>query len=133
MTLDEILPKLLDWLVATAGSTNNVWCTLGFEKQTTSANIREYFDRKDLNEKFVLRYGEQDLNRKQDHLTYGAEIAYIYGFSKAFAARHRTRLQLFADDWANKKIRVPQAINYGYGSFKHMRRSGEAIFNAKSS
>ena len=133
MTLDKILPKLLDWLTTTAGSTNNVWCMLGFDKQQTGNNIREYFDRKDLNEKFVLRYGEQDLNKKQDHLTYGAEIGHIYGFSKAFAARYRTRLQLFADDWANKKIRVPKAINYGYGSFKHMRRSCETIFNAKSS
>jgi len=132
MNLADVLPKLLEWWDYAAGSMHGKWCMLGFDKTITSANIRAHFDRQDLNTAFVERYVQQDLRKKQDHLSYGAEIDLVYGFSKAFAARHRTRLQLYADDWANKKVRNPSAVNYGYGAFKHMRLSGERLYNNKN-
>jgi hypothetical protein len=132
--VDTLMKALDKWWDTVAGSATNVWCLLGFDQKTiTGENIRKYFDRKELNTEFVKRCHEPDLMKKNDHLTYGAEINYIYGFSKSFAARHRTRLQMYADDWANKKVRTASATNLGYASFKFMQQIGEKFYSEKNS
>ena len=133
MRIGTLMSALDQWWEAIAGKTKNVWCLLGCKDQLTRANIQTYFDRTEVNKECVARYNESNLMKKKDHLTYSAEISYIYGFSKSFAARHRTRLQLYADDWSNKKVRTASAVNIGYSSFLFMRRMGEQFYNDKNS
>lgn len=130
MTFKELLDTYQGWLVDACDSIHNrPWCMLGFNKHISTENFLAYFDRQDLNDQYVARYNEQEpLNRKQ-HSFFQAEVHLIYGFHKSMVARHKTRLQIYRDDFAQKRYHIRRGLSQAYANVVKETHNAENPFN----
>ena len=129
MSIKELLTSLKSWMEAVYSSTANMearpWCDLGHKEALNQEKIREHFDREELNKIYETRVKEEDYTKKQPYAFVQAEINLIYGFHKCFVARHKTRLQHYRDDCAQKHYHTRSAIELSEGKFYAARNKAE--------
>jgi hypothetical protein len=121
MSIKQLLAEYKKWLEnaysSIANFSSRAWCTLGHKKALNQEEFLKYFDRKELNDEYVRRIKEESINKKQPYLYLQAEINFIYGMHKSFVARHKTRMQHYRDDCAQKHYHTRSAIEMGEGKF----------------
>jgi hypothetical protein len=122
MEIKTLIDEFNTWTDNTVNSVVNFgkrsWCLLGFSGDSIKqADVQEYFERKDLNDEYIDKYTQKDIATKQPYSYVQAEINMIYSFQKSFNERHKTRIQTYRDDCAQKKYFLASAIALGYGKF----------------
>lgn len=123
MELKTIITEVRDWLKnaytsVAEGSEVRKWCMLGLEKNPTLDSINEHFDREELNNKFKEQYNNTDLPSKEAYAYTQTEVHMIAAAHRSFAARHKTRMQVYRDDCQVKNYHITSAITMGY--VKHL-------------
>ena len=73
------------------------------------------FDRKEANKTFVDIYESHDPKKKKPLVTLHKDIDATYSLHKSFAARHKTRIQIYRDDLANKGQRIKSSVAFTEG------------------
>jgi hypothetical protein len=100
-----------------AGGGSRIFVSEAFK--ATSLNWRYYrdelFDRKESNENYVKLYNEPKLENRKPLVYVQKDIDATYSLHKSFVVRHKTRLQIYRDDFANKAHRLPSSINSTLG------------------
>ncbi len=121
MELRELMNSYFNWLKRTytsnSSTTPRSWCLLDMEGPINQQTIADHFERDDLNDEFVEKFNDLDPVTKQPHSYVQAEIDQIYAFQKSFTARHKTRLQAYRDDCAQKNYHTWNTLAMGYGRF----------------
>lgn len=123
MDLRTLIDETKDWLKNAYTSLSTwsevrKWCVLGLEKTPTDDSIEELFDRSDLNNTFKEQYSNSDIPTKEPYAYSQVEVHMLGSAHRSFAARHKTRMQLYRDDCQLKNYHVTSAITMGY--VKHL-------------
>lgn len=105
------------------------WCLLGLTEPLTQENIATYFDRQELNDQYVEEYNNIDPETKKPHSYIQAEIDQIYSFQKSFVSRHKSRLQMYRDDCAQKNYHTWNSVMLGYGRLTGEKETAEKLGN----
>lgn len=130
MTGNDVISKLQSWSVEAATKrSNRPWCLFGLDKPFNQENVAALFNRSELFGKYAERYNETDPIKKKPHSFLQVECHLIYGTHKAFVARHKTRLQAYRDDSAQKAFHVRRTVEKAYARFNALQEKaeGEAV------
>lgn len=129
MSIKQLLAEYKRWLEAAYSSNadfeSRPWCDLGHKEALNQEEFLKYFDRKELNDEYIKRVKEKDITQKQPYLYLQAEINFIYSMHKSFVARHKTRMQYYRDDCAQKHYHTRSTIEMGEGKFYAARDQAE--------
>lgn len=133
MTLAGIVNSVCCWFVKTTNNINDPelrqWCTFsdlatsdscnnsGVLKSLKREDIAAAFSRKTLNDEHDKRYNEGKPGKVQPYAYLQYEINQIYGAQKSVVARHKTRLQSYVDDCAQKNFFLYNSLQKGLGTF----------------
>ena len=93
------------------------WCAkgIGYTNRTlTLADYKRFFDRSDLNDKWLSRYNQESLKARKPYAWLQIEIDQIYSFHKCFAMRHQTRLQYYRHDLSQKLKRTKASVDQAH-------------------
>ena len=127
MRAKEAIDGLQAWtLEAATKRTNRPWCLFGLTKIDVES-ITALFDRSELVSEYNTRYNEHDPLKKKPHSYLQTEINLVYGMQKAFTARHRSRLQVYRDDAAQKAYHCRRAVTKAFTKFTVTQAAAEAI------
>jgi hypothetical protein len=134
MELKDAMDAYFQWMKKaytshSSGTPPREWCSMGLEGPITQANIADHFDRTELNEKYEEEYNNGDPETKKPHSYIQAEIDQIYSFHKSFITRHKSRLQLYRDDCAQKNYHTWNAVMLGYGRFLGEKDAADKLGN----
>lgn len=143
MKLSVIVSEVKLWLKnaysSTLGTEQRAWCMLGITDRNTQAHgsasgpvvdltpsgIAEHFDREDLNTQFEKQYNGSDIPTKECHSYTQVEINLIAAAHRSFAARHKTRMQLYRDDCEVKRYHTTSAITVAYAKHSVAKERAE--------
>lgn len=122
MRLEIIIDELTGWFKKTFNACKyhkaRPWCTLGFKEDITLENIRKHFDRSELNTEYKKKRSNTDNATLQPYAHIQAEIHSIYGAHKSFVARHKSRLQFYRDDCAQKGFHTLISVYMGHAKLR---------------
>lgn len=137
----NMFKKLLDFLNAlptyfngvannrtnTGDQTARPWFvqSIGYTPNLLLKSLQTVTDRSSLNSQVASRLLVSDVNQKQGVHALRIEIAQLYSFQKCFVARHKTRLQYYRDDLAQKGYRNLYAIQLSYDNFTNLQTNCE--------
>lgn len=132
MTIETQVEQLIDWTTKANESevkpdTARPWCQFGLTTAITQENLRNLFDRKELNASYVLQYNEEDFTKREPYSHIQAEIDAVYSTHKCVVSRYKTRLQFYGDDCAQKHYRIPSALNVTLGKFQEERKRATSV------
>jgi hypothetical protein len=99
------------WFIQSIGYTLNLYLK----------NLQTVTDRTQLNTDIANRAAIKDVNSKQGISAKRVELAQLYSFQKCFVARHKTRLQYYRDDLAQKGYRNLYALQLSYDNFANLQ------------
>jgi hypothetical protein len=134
MKARDLFEKFLKWTkeVVTQKRLDNkelgydwVYKTLEFDKDLKIKEYQEFFDRKELNNKYKTRYEEKSPPDKKPYCWVQQEIDLIYSFHKCFAMRNQTRLQHYRHDLSQKGERTRSTTFASLGKFEFQKERGE--------
>lgn len=126
MRAKELISEFQKWAIDAATlRVERPWCTFGMTAPFTADQIAAYFDRSELVDKYVAQYNEIDPSKKRAHSFFQTEINLIYGFHKAFVGRHRTRMQTYRDDAAQKAFHCRRAVTKAFTKFSDIASRAE--------
>lgn len=119
MDIKTIITEVKTWLTSTyTAMTSSVvqrkWCTLGMAKSTSAKNINDYFDRTAMNTLYKEQYKNDNFRTKEAYAYTQVEVQLVAATHRSFANRHKTRIQIYRDDCAQKHYHVKSAITMGY-------------------
>jgi hypothetical protein len=118
VTFNELFIRYQDWLVEACDNFNNrPWCLLGFNARISEKEFKAYFDREELNDQYKSAFNAESQQAKVPHTFIQAEIQLIHGFHKSMVARHKTRLQVYRDDFAQKRYHIRRALDQAYNHY----------------
>lgn len=101
------------------------WCLFGLSFPINRESLAKLFDKKELVDKYVERYKEKDPAKVKPTSYIQAEINLIYGFHKGMTARHKTRLQIYRDDAAQKVYHCRRAVSSAFERFSSATDAAE--------
>lgn len=136
-TLKDLVDKYLEW--AADGDNSVVKLRLGndekgrewfykileYDKNYTTKDYQEFFDRSKLNKEYEERYASEDIPNKKPHSWYQTDINGVYSFHKCFAMRNVSRLQYYRQDLSQKGQRNKAALNNALGKFQYLKDLAE--------
>ncbi len=102
-----------------------VYKDIKYDKKLAIKEYQDFFDRKDQNKEYKLRYQEDMPSNKKQYAWYQNEINMIYSFHKCFAMRNQTRLQYYRHDLSQKGKRTRYSTNTAIGKFQAFRELAE--------
>ncbi|MEI8345140.1 MAG: hypothetical protein WCG06_03610 [Candidatus Omnitrophota bacterium] len=118
LQVKDVCLKMLDWMDGTKLSllSNGVktWCLLGFKEELTLKNLRTFFDRSELNTKYV-EAKKTALTQTSNFAAIQAQITFLFGVHKSFASRYQTRLQCYKSELVNDYARKPASVTLAQG------------------
>lgn len=114
----SLIQQFQDWAVESGTlRSNRKWCLFGLTFPITRESLANLFTSKDLVAKFEERYKEKDPSKVKPISYVQAEINLLYGFQKAMTVRHKTRLQIYRDDAAQKVYHCRRAVTSAFEQF----------------
>ncbi|HEY8400051.1 MAG TPA: hypothetical protein VIK89_02245 [Cytophagaceae bacterium] len=130
MTLEQLIQAYLKWSkedLTQARLQNDELSykfasnSLGYDLPFDVKSYQQFFDRKNLDDECVARYGNKDIKSKKPSAWLQAEINTIHAFHKCFAMRHASRLQYYKNDLIQKGARNSSTIMQALGKFIYRR------------
>lgn len=132
----ELFEKLIKWTRDTItqkrltnGESGYQWSVkdLEYEGDFTLEDLQDFFDREQLNSDYKREYEKDEVADKKAYGFSKTDAALIAGFHRSFAARHKTRLQLYRDDLSMKGKRVPGNIYNTLGKHEAKKQAVEEL------
>lgn len=121
-SITQLFTSFRDWFTSVENSDKTItprkWCLLEFTEALTMENIRKFFDRKALNEEYVLKVKNRSGANQKAYAHLQLEINAIYSTHKSFASRHKTRLQCYTDDLSQKAYRTKASLSFVEGKMR---------------
>ena len=136
-TTEKLIFKYIDWTVDADNSVVKLrlkneekgrdwfYKTLDYDKDYTTKDCQEFFDRTKLNDTYSERYLSTDIPNKKPHSWYQKDINCVYSFHKCFAMRNVSRLQYYRQDLSQKGQRNKAALLNSLAKFAHLKDSAE--------
>lgn len=133
--LDELLTKFVVWLQDEVTDNRvdgdekpRIWVlqALGFDKELTQENLRNFIDRTKLHTEFKKRYKERNIAKKKAGTAIELELAALYSFAKCLVERHKTRADYYRDDLSNKGVRIPTALGISSITLEEIKTEQDA-------
>lgn len=127
MRANELIAQLQDWALQVGTKrTNRPWCLFGLVAPINQKEVAKLFDRSEVGKEYKARYAETMPSKKKPHSFLQLEAHLIYSAHKAFIARHKTRLQYYRDDAAQKAYHIRRAVTKSFSRFSALQAKAEA-------
>lgn len=126
MNAKELIAELQRWALEAATKRSiRPWCLLGFTSSFNHKNIANLFGRNEIGQEYKARYQETVPSKKKPHSFFQIEAHLLYGAHKAFVARHKTRMQYYRDDSAQKAYHTRRAVDKAFSRLSVLQSKAE--------
>ena len=83
---------------------------LEYDKTFKLEDLREYTDRRQLNQQYVAAYQVEDPQQRKGISGLKADISSLYSFNKCFVQRYKGRMHYYRDDLSQKGQRNMRTV-----------------------
>ena len=135
-TLDELLIAFADWIESSIPGARTLsndtegrtWLlkSLGYDKTLKLEDLSQFTDREDLNDLYLERYKEKDVQSRKGISALKLEISALHGFNRCFVQRYKGRMHYYRDDLSQKAARNMQAVAVVAALFEEFKKNLDA-------